>query len=265
LGPGARRGERRLWVHQRVQRGAADRVQGGWDQSRAALEHVLIPIGGSLYDIPPVVYVELVNDAFFAPYGPDDPDNYCDFYATFNGHPSAGVNGSSFDFAAGTGSNGDLPDIGTGFEGTLDLPPTFDNPRCYALETALFPGGTPTTIMDGMHFGFSFGPLSPYLDNFLFSGTGAGFDPDGVLTSYVAINHPNGAGGVTFPAYDWDYSLYVRTDYGYCVAGLCGLTEVDPSGHFVLGDVHDQPLHGYVKSIPYWYEDLVNLDLALLK
>ena len=133
-----------------------------------------------------------------------------------------------------------------------------------------------------MHFGFGYGPLSPYLDETLAEG-----DPEwdtvsqAYISQFIAINHPDGNGGVDFIGFDWNAALLVETDFSVCStvfyyddAGvpttegveLCGLVQVDVDDlTYVLGDQNAGSIHAYTQGFSMWLEDTPNFDLTLLK
>jgi len=234
---------------------------------------------GSLSFLPNYYVVTLADAKYFGTSTPD-PVDFCTFLALFDGTPSQSLQGTAFDWDAGKGSTGDiLPTFGM-FEGKLTIIPDSLDDRCSQLDPSVFPGGDPTELMDGMHFGVGFGPLSPALQSqFGTATTGATTWPvlqNALLTTFIAINHPDGSGGVTFPAYDWDSGFYAQTDFTVCAtfyastttAGLyeCGEPELDETAtSYIPGDITVQPLKGYIQSNARWFEDVPNLDLTLLK
>jgi hypothetical protein len=256
--------------------------QGGWNQETGQLEDYLYPDlsntnGGSPLALLPVVHVTLANTAFFQSGGPNDPNNYCDFFATFDATPAT-FTGTTFDWDTGKGGLGDSLETWGAFEGKLTILTDTYSPSCFGLDEAMWPGQTPTETMDGMHFGLGFGPESEYLyqQDYDYYGSAPPY-ASAVFTQYIAVNHPDGSGGFTFPAYDWDSSLYVQADYSQCLQytyttdtanplQVCGLVLLnDDQSQYLLGDTTVQPIHGYVTGNAYWYEDIPNLDLTILK
>ena len=256
---------------------------GNWDQDLDVLEpYFLFP---DLNDTNggPLLYASLVNvslasTAYFSMEA-DDPNidyEHCDFLAYFISIPGP-VTIEEFDWESGVGGSGvPLESWGT-YDGYLIIRDGSLDDTCFDLDPAVFENGDPISTFDGMHFGLGFGPLSPYNETRL-SDVYAEEWPDyedSYMSQYIAINHPDGAGGYTFTAYDWNSALLVETDYGVCAdfdngSGgtdeVCGEVQVDADADvYILGDVYDQPIHGNMLGNAYWYEDFPNLDLSILK
>jgi hypothetical protein len=205
----------------------------------------------------------------------DDPgfeDEYCEFIAFFYYAP-ASFQGTEFDYDAGKGGTGVELETWGSFEGYLEVLPDSYSDRCYELDPEVFAGGDPLETLDGMHFGLGFGPLSDYLyETYSASESFAEYE-DAYMSQYIAINHPDGAGGYTFDAYDWNGSLLIQTDYDYCITiesesgdfDVCGLPEVTEDNYYVPDDATIRPSHGYVTGFSWWLEDTPNLDLSILK
>ena len=257
---------------------------GAWDQEVGVLEDdYLYPdledTNGGPFALLSTVNVSLATSAYFGMES-DDPAidaEHCDFLAFFVSTPGP-LDVEEFNWDAGVGGTGvPLETWGT-FEGYLViLEDTLDD-TCYDLDPSVFPGGDPIETFDNMHFGMGFGPLSIYNEQRLAEAYAEEWPDyqDAFMSQYIAINHPDGAGGYTFTAYDWNTALLVETDYNECqtvdgtstsfdVCGMVQIEEQDGGYVYVLGDVTDQPIHAYMNGSAYWYEDFPNLDLSLLK
>ncbi len=254
-------------------------LTGSWDQDQELIEPHLFPdlYGGYGYPIfiPTQVFVTLATLDYFSYAGAPPTSEYCLFTATFDGAPVA-LTAMEFDYTAGTGSTGvDLETWGM-FEGKLTIDTM--SAECSQLDPVVWPGGDPMALMDGMHFGVGYGPLSTYLEGQL-SGDPAWPTVDQAYVSqYIAINHPDGAGGYEFVPYDWNAALLVDTDYSVCetyylygnpvAEEVCGQVELKKNMgafEYVLGDQDIQPIHAVTLGFSMWLEDTPNLDLTLLK
>ncbi len=79
-----------------------------------------------------------------------------------------------------------------------------------------------------------------------------------MFTSYIAINHPDGSGGVDFTGYNWTTSfLYEWEEVG-------GKIVYDDDDYAVLQPHYSGGSSGWVSSVARWYEDFPNLDLGLM-
>lgn len=260
---------------------------GSWDQATGEIEpYLLYPdLNASNGGVPFLISTNFVEvtlaSAEYFEGTTDDPDEYCSFDTIFTGFESS-ASGTQFDWDAGDGGTGvDLLTWGM-FDGYLTILPDSLSERCFELDPEQFTGGDPFAMLDGMHFGLGFGPLSPYLEEWLFGTTTPTTSTTGLdysnsyMTQYIAINHPDGSGGYTFPAYDWNVGLYVDTDYETCANytytttsytyEVCGLVGVDVDlDQYLPGDVNIQPIHGFQLGNSAWLEDTPNLDLTLMR
>lgn len=256
---------------------------GVWDQELDVLDYYslypdLDDTNGGPFLNPSLVRVSLATTAYFG-MDFDDPNidyEHCDFYAYFISVP-APLTVEEFDWESGVGGSGvPLETWGT-YEGYLAVDVDSLDDTCFDLDPAVFPDRDPISVFDGMHFGMGFGPLSPYNDTRL-SESYAEEWPDyenSYMSQYIAVNHPDGAGGYTFTAYDWNSALLVETDYSVCAdfddgsggtVEICGECQIDAdAGVFILDDVNDQPIHNYILGNSFWFEDFPNLDLSILK
>ena len=174
---------------------------GVWDQENKTLGGYLFPdIYGTYGYTPyrsPTVYITLASQDYFSAggTGPPDASLYCLVAASFDGVDTT-LDPEAYDYDKGQGSTGvKLPYYGF-FEGTLTVIGMTD--ECNNLDPAVYPGGEPTSTLDGMHFGVGFGPLSPYLETTLSEAFG---EPDwtdnqmAYISQFIAINEP----GELFP------------------------------------------------------------------
>lgn len=178
-----------------------------------------------------------------------------------------------FDWDAGVGGTGTELETWAAFEGYLRVEPDTFSDRCLELNPDQFEGEDPTIVLDHMHFGLGFGPLSPHLYEAFQDGEDFAEYEKAYMTQYIAINHPDGDGGYTFDAYDWNGALLVETDYSSCVlvddgAGstfeVCGEYQVTEDDYYVPGDTRNSPRHGFMTGFSAWLEDTPNLDLSLM-
>lgn len=256
---------------------------GVWNQDTNTLEPYLFPdIYGTIgYATPntPVVYITLANLEYFSSAGEPDEDMYCTIGATFEGQP-ADVPVEAFDYDAGRGSTGQALATWGMLEGKLSIYGMSE--RCSELDPAVWPGGDPMALLDGMHFGLGFGPMSPYVEETL-STDNPDWDEvkDAYISQFIAINHPGDNGGVEFVGYDWNGAFLVETDFNSCGeffyygedgelttegVEICGELQVNVDDlTYVLGDSNEQPIHAYQQGFSLWLEDTPNLDLNILK
>ena len=247
---------------------------GGWDEEGQLLENfVYEDNSGDLAASGYFVRVTLASLKYFE-MSSDTPgfeDEYCEFIASFH-HAPAELVGVGFDWDAGKGSTGEELETWGSFEGYLEISTNSYSYRCEELNEDQFEGGDPVATLDLMHFGLGFGPLSAYLVDALKDGASYAEYKNSYMAQYIAINHPDGAGGVTFEAFDWNGSILVKTDYESCVevddgAGgtfeVCGQPEVTEDSTYVPGDATMGPRHGFNVGFSSWLEDTPNLDLSL--
>jgi hypothetical protein len=265
-------------------------VRAAWNQEANALEGWVEDDwagtnGGIPSAYPVYVLVTLANLEYFeSASGAADTDNYCQVAALFQYVPTT-QSGEAFDWDRGFGGTGDELPTSAFYEGVLTFLPDTADERCSELDTELFPSGDPYDVLDGMRFGVGYGPLSPYLLDLYtteFSDSGEDFSEvsKSYITQFIAVNHDDGDGGVTFPAYDWNSGYAVETDYeAPCVeytftsttyvAEYCGVATIDATdpnaAFYVGGDATVVPFHGLVLGGSRWLEDTPNLDLSNLK
>ena len=249
---------------------------GGWDQEAQLLEnYVYIDSAGDPQPGGPYVWVTLASLDYFS-MSSDTPgfeDEYCEFLAYFY-HEPAEFSGMEFDWDAGKGGTGEELETWGAFEGYLEIDLTSFSYRCEELDPDQFEDGDPIATLDGMHFGLGFGPLTDHLFETLKDGEDFDEYQDAYMTQYVAMNHPDGSGGFTFDAYDWNGALLVDTDYDSCVdvddgSGgtfeVCGEYQVTDDNYYVPGDTNIAPRRSYMVGFSAWLEDTPNLDLSILK
>lgn len=249
---------------------------GIWNQDLHFLDNYIYEdSNGDLQATIPYVLVTLASLDYFSMTS-DDPgfeDEYCEYVAIFRWQ-EADFKGQEFDWDAGKGGTGLELETWDAYEGYLEVLPDTYSDRCYELDPAVFEGGDPLVVMDGMHFGLGFGPLSDHLYDIYKEGDTFADYELAYMTQYIAINHPDGSGGYTFDAYDWNGGLYIETDFGACVdvddgAGgtfeVCGQPQVDADSYYVPGDTTIEPRYNFVRGFSAWLEDTPNLDLSILK
>lgn len=253
-------------------------VDAGFDAEAQLIEPYLYPDfngtnGGAPFGFSPNVLVTLASIEYF---GGGDPEvESCTFYAFFSGAASDYAT-EQFDYDSGRDSTGIAAPAYAIFEGTLTIIESSLSDRCDELDTDLFPTGEPMDLLDGMRFGVAYGPQTPYITEQLSSGFGADWATyeNAILTQFIAINHPNDAGGVDFVGFDWNYGLFLETDYTECVYypttgggsyDICGIIGADNAGYFLLGDATATPLHGVTLGASLWLEDTPNFDVTRLK
>lgn len=250
--------------------------KGGWNEEAQLLENFLYTdSNGDIQAAGPYVLVTLASLEYFSMTS-DEPgfeNEYCEFIASFYRAP-ADFKGTEFDWDAGKGGTGLELETWGSFEGYLQVETSSYSDSCYNLNPDVFANGEPTAVIDHMHFGLGFGPLSDHLfeaykDSEIFPDYELAY-----LTQYIAMNHPDGAGGYTFDAYDWNGGFLIETDYGECLdvddgsggtIEVCGLYQVDADNYFVPGDTTITPRRGYVTGFSAWLEDTPNLDLSILQ
>lgn len=246
-------------------------VRGVYDQENPTT------LGGFLFDDGnggigysyPYVVVKLATADYFG-MSSDDPgyeDEYCSFIAGYS-HVASDGSGEEFDYDAGKGGTGGKLETWGAYDGSLFIVADSMTDNCYNLDPAVFDGGDPINYMDGMRFGVAVGPLSPFLETTFSDNTTFSDIQDSYLTQFIAINHEDG-----YHYYDWSAALLVDTDFTECKTidngtgatdEICGLLQVD-GDQYVLADATQSPIHDYMTGFSYWFEDLPNLDLTILK
>jgi len=238
----------------------------GWTQDKGAkgIEYACYPDPKDAKN-PICVYpvtVTLANADFFAQGSTEESQDAdsCEFYSDMK-VSEASLDAEGYDPGV-PGGNGTTKTLWDSWEGTLvfdeKLIPA-DETECFNLDKATFPTGDPVDLLNGMHVGFGNGELSAYIEKHLGDATAKDY-MDNVFSGYVAVNHPDGKGGIgPFVAYDWNENFLFEWDKDHVavVDGDNNLQFVDTTGGF--------DLQGIVRSFPFWYEDFPNLDLTLMK
>jgi hypothetical protein len=201
-------------------------------------------------------------------YDEDVDAETCEFAATLNVTPGT-FPAEGYDNKAGEGT-GVSKTMWASWTGTLDMDLAFFadyakkyEPECLNLDTAWFPSGDPIDYLDGMRIGLGVGQLTEgqIRDDKTWWEDEAPYR----FSVYTAINHPDGAGGVTFTGYDWSYGYL----YNWDEKGV--FTDEDDDGFLDPIDVTiPVGLSGVVFSNSTWYEDFERggspvLDLSLMK
>jgi hypothetical protein len=238
----------------------------------------------------PFMYLTVPDIEWFS-LSSDDPsraDHECKIYATFPHVIEAFPAGYGFDYTAGKGGNGETYNLFFFAEGMADIY-SYDallddfgelildadgNAQASEPCQALIDSGVMAQLA-GMHLGLGMGELSTYLteeywDNFdgdlaELEGTVAG--------GYIAMNHPDGAGGYDFKAYDWgnafffegtlDEGTYVEDSEGNEIeVDLVTATVDAEESTLVRTNAGDTAL---IRFNTYWYEDFPNLDLDMMQ
>jgi hypothetical protein len=206
--------------------------------------------------------ITLANIDYFSDTTEEDQDAHsCEFYADFGTIGNVTLAAEGYD-PSGPGGNGTSKTLWGSWEGTLvfdekNIPD--DEVECFNLDKTYFPTGDPIDLLSGMHIGFGNGPLSAYIEKNLGTYTTSEY-MDYVFSGYVAVNHPDGAGGIAdFVAYDWNENFLFEWDANH-------LAVLDGKGNLQFVDTNiPVGLEGIVRSFPFWYEDFPNLDLTLMK
>ena len=220
---------------------------GGWDEYQDALMDWAYK--GEGYD--GYIKLTLVSARYFE-LSPDDPareDEFCEIRALYHAAPAALEAASQSD---------DTPAVlRAGFEGHLEIY-GFLGTQCYNLDPAVWENGDPQAVFDGMRLGLGFAELTDFLADAWTDDTLA-FYGNYMLAAYVAINQPDGAGGVDFVARDWSTALLWQWD------AASGEVLINDEGALMGQDINDPLLSGWVSCYPYWFEDLSRFDLSRLR
>lgn len=236
----------------------------------------------------PYVTLTLADIEYFS-LSYDDPeraDHECNFYATFPHIIESFPNGYGFDYTAGTGGNGETYNLFFFAEGMADIY-SYDALRDDFGELILDADGNAQASepcqaaidagylsqIQYMHLGIGLGEMSTYIYEEVWdSFEGDLADIEGTVSgAFIAMNHPDGAGGSDFKAYDWGYASFFEgsLDEGvYVDDGAGGEIEVD----MVTATVDDEDLlvrstageTGFFRLSSYWFEDFPNLDMDAL-
>jgi hypothetical protein len=231
----------------------------GWDQNTGIMNSCYPSDDPKKPDCyVPNVLVTLPNIDFFG--GTLDQDAAaCEFIAVFKPE-AATFPAETYDYAAGAPA-GTTKTLWASWEGTLVFDETYIDkvaePECFNLDTTLFPTGNPVDVFNGMHVGIGLGAMTDNMWEIFGTKTTTKYD-DYLYTGFVAMNHPDGAGGIDFTGYDWNYNyLFEVDDKGVAIVDGDNLVPVD-----ITVPVN---LRGIVRSFPYWYEDFPHLDFSILK
>lgn len=126
--------------------------------------------------------------------------------------------------------------------------------NCSNFDPDDYPGGDPTEVFDGMHFGVAFGPLSDFLVDGWDKTELEELGPS-AFTMFIAVNHPDETGGHTLEGFNWTTGLLFEMD-------TSGVVTVKDEAFVSEMDVESG---GFVMGRPYWFEDVPNLDFGILK
>jgi hypothetical protein len=219
---------------------------GGWDEHQNALLDWAYE--GEGYD--GYIRLTLVSEDFFL-YSQDDPaieDEYCEIRSLFHSQAAALQAASQAD---------DTPaQLRASFVGELEIY-GFIGTACYNLDPAIWTDGSPREAFDGMRLGLGLAPLTDFLAGSWTSETLAAYGRY-MLAAYIAINRPDGVGGVEFVARDWTTALLWQWDVD------TGEVLTNDESVLMGQDVSDPVLSGWISGYPYWYQGLDELDLDLL-
>jgi hypothetical protein len=232
----------------------------GWDQNTGIMDSCYPDDTEKkgYYCLPPFVIVTLPNIDYFGASLDQDADS-CEFIALFKPEPAL-FPAETYDYATGTPA-GTTKTLWASWEGFLVFDETYidkvKEPECFNLDTKLFPKGNPVDVFNGMHVGIGLGAMTDNMWDIFGTKTTSKYDAF-LYTGFVAMNHPDGSGGIDFTGYDWNYNyLFEVDDKGIAVVDGSNLVPVDISVPVNL--------RGIVRSFPYWYEDFPHLDFSILK
>ena len=160
-----------------------------------------------------------------------------------------------------------------GSEGQVNLYHSYEEPLFFEMDTNTCSnmhskwgdmGRDLIDKFDGMAFGMGFGAQTDYLRD-AWSEEVIESHGEAMFATYIAMNHPDGNGGVDFVGQDWTTGILVRWDSD------TRAPEVDAQDIYVpepitgiLPGIDPLP-EGYISQYAYWYEDFPLLDLDLLK
>ncbi len=229
-------------------------LYGGWNAETGDLIPYSLDEGKTLYS--PFVLLSFANiDYFSATSADDQAANDCLVYATFT-YANADVQAYLYDDPDG-GSLGTW----SGWEGSVEFDEgAFEaddiEGNCTNWDPAIYPGGGPIETFSGMHLGIAYGGFTDYLAEAWTETTIEDYG-DFMFTQFIAVNHPDGAGGYDFKAYDWTTGFMWEMDTDN------GNVSIDDKGN--LTGASDFDVGGFTYGAAYWFEDFPNLDMSLLK
>ncbi len=220
---------------------------GGWDEHQDAL--LEWSYDGEGYD--GYIRLTLVSEKFFS-LSPDDEvgleTESCEVRALFHAEPAS--------LDAVHRDDGSPATLRAAFVGGLEIY-GFIGPECYNLNPEIWADGEPREALDGMRLGLGFGEMTDFLRASWADSTLLTYGSY-MLAEYVAVNTPDGTGGVDFIAKDWTTAMLWQWDVE---SG-----EVLTDGSDLMGqDISDPVLSGWLTGYPIWFQPLDTLDLALLQ
>ena len=220
---------------------------GGWDEHYDALMDWAYK--GEGYD--GYIRLTVVSEEYLrlAPDGPAREDEYCEIRALFHSAPAELT-------AQSLGADTDAV-LRAAFDGHIEIY-GFIGTQCYNFDPAIWTNGEPREAFDGMRLGLGLGPLTPFLSEAWASETVMAYGGY-MLSTYVAINRPDGEGGVDFIAEDWTTALLWQWDVD------SGEVLTNDEGVLMGQDISDPVLSGWLSCYPYWYQPLDELELGLLQ
>jgi hypothetical protein len=222
---------------------------------------------GNMVEESPYVVITLATMDFFS-MGSESTDadrnaEICEMYAYFVSLPAdPALTANIFDYDSGVGSSGVAVAPWASYEGYLSIIGYSTETACESIDPAIMPDFI--APFNGMHFGVAFAELSPQFVE-LYAELLAD-DPDFPLyTQHIAINHPDGAGGYDFIAYDWTAGTMFQHD-ATTLEQPTEPCEDDPTASCLIpvDFSSTDPIVGYTRGYAYWYEDFPNLDLTIL-
>ncbi|MFT5682247.1 MAG: hypothetical protein ACI8RZ_003165 [Myxococcota bacterium] len=220
---------------------------GGWDEHQDALLDWAYE--GEGYD--GYIRLTLVTEQFFS-LSTDDQlidEEYCEIRALFHSDPAT--------LTAERQDDGTPAALRAAFTGHLEIY-GFIGSGCYNFDPAVWTNGEPREVFNGMRLGLGFGEMTDFLSASWDSETLQAYSSH-MMAAYVAINHPDGTGGVEFIARDWTTAVLWQWDVE------SGEVLTNSESNLMGQDITDPVLSGWVSGYPFWYQPLNELDLGLLK
>jgi len=234
----------------------------------------------------PYVKLTIANIEFFSEGAGDANENVCELYADFI-HQSDVIPAHYYDWDNPPGT-GDQIAPWTSYHGYLLLTGYNPNTSCtnindgfsFVLDEA---AQSMSSVFHSMHFGISFGDLSPFFEekypewyaNWYQGDTDADGEDDNIqlwnarqdsyFSHFISVNHPaQNEAGYEFLGYDWNSATFFGVEDD-------GTTQTEPcfgddaSECFVFTDASTPGArYGLTMGDAYWYEDYPNLDFNLL-
>ena len=260
---------------------------GSWDQTNRTL-------GGWTYDsgedTDGYVLVHITNIDYFSEGAGNDNENICTMFATFV-NQSAQLNTQLYPWESPPTNASQYPLDGTaadnfgGFEGYLTFTgfsaDTIDSCGRITDQNILVPNGDGTLsvspVIEGMHFGISFGLLTEEqrdrLESIYVDSDAEGLEDyladniNAFVTEFIHINHGDSSSedGYDFTGYDWNYANLAKLNNDGTIGSIPCSWDESRECYDLVSESYDGAQNIFVASNAFWYEDFPNMDFDILK